>query len=315
MRKHITITAGSSALLLALTGCGQPAEEEEFNEQMEEVADEMSQDPPGADIEDSDVWVGEGEMPPQYVGISEGMTSVDRTYTGRMGADVDAEIGEPVEIDQSPTVSYGDYVGTMTLDRVETLDSCDTGDGQHVAEDGGQLVQARFTIDTTDSDETFDLSGPNFYSPDESATNAEESSIYGDYDLWMCQNQPGQPEDVEPGQEVERTLIFELPEADSPIIYTSGLFDVTWDWAGEGDAEETAEAEESDALPDAEDVDLYGGGFSHPDEVMVDIDSLSDCETADAVWGGLINGELEGFEIDQGYLSELESWMQANGCW
>ena len=216
---------------------------------MEDIGHEAMEDAPGADIEDSDVWVGEGEMPPQYVGISDGMTSVDRTYTGRMSGDVTAQLGDPVEIDQGPFVERGDYVGTLTLDRVEAVESCDTGNGEHFVEEGRQMVQAWFTIDTTESGETFDFSGPNFKAPDDSAENAEEATIGGGYDMWMCQNRPGQPEDVEPGQEVERTLFFDLPTADSPIIYTSGLFDVTWEdaLAVEGDDAQAAEDHEEPA--------------------------------------------------------------------
>lgn len=68
------------------------------------------------------------------------------------------------------------------------------------------------------------------------------------------------------------------------------------------------------SLPDASEVDLYGP-ISHPSELQVKIDTLEDCESAHIIWGGLMNGELEGFDIDTDYLSELEGWMDNNGCW
>ena len=326
MSKKLAPIAAIPVALFALAACGQ-SEEEQFLESMgcedgqtaEECGQAMADDmdpAPGADIEDSDVWVGEGEMPPQYVGISDGMTSVDRTYTGRMGSEVSAELGEPVEIDQSAFVEHGDFVGTLTLDRVEAIDSCDTGNGEYAVADGRQMVQAWFTIDTTESGETFDFSGPHFKAPDDSAENAEEASIHSEYDLYMCQNQPGQPEDVAPGHEVERTLFFDLPSPDSPITYTSGLFDVTWEEsASADDAVDHPESEPSDSdLPDAQDIDFFGP-ISDPSELMADITTLEDCETADMIWGGLMNGEIEGLDIDQDYLAELEAWMQENDCW
>lgn len=47
--------------------------------------------------------------------------------------------------------------------------------------------------------------------------------------------------------------------------------------------------------------------ISNPSELQADISTLENCETAEIVWGGLINGELEGFDIDQDYLADLES--------
>lgn len=67
-------------------------------------------------------------------------------------------------------------------------------------------------------------------------------------------------------------------------------------------------------LPSADEVDFYGP-ISHPDELMVEISTLEGCEDPNIIWGGLRNGELEGFDIDAQYMDELESWMQDNGCW
>ena len=78
---------------------------------------------------------------------------------------------------------------------------------------------------------------------------------------------------------------------------------------------ESGQATPSDgALPSADEVDFYGP-ISHPDELMVDINTIEGCEDPNIIWGGLKNGELEGFDIDAQYMDELEVWMQDNGCW
>ena len=51
------------------------------------------------------------------------------------------------------------------------------------------------------------------------------------------------------------------------------------------------------------------------DDLYVDIYELDSCETADTIWGGLMNAELEGEDIDHQYLAELERWMEDSLCW
>lgn len=320
MRTPLSITVGSAVFLLSLTGCGQ-SEEEQFLEGMgceegqsaeecgEATADEMMEDAPSAGIEDTDIWVGEGEMPAQYEGISDDPLLQDRQFTGRMGGPVDAELGEPVQIDHGPFTSYGDYVGTLTLDRLEKIESCEMYSDDATAADGRQLAQAWFTVDASDSEETFEFSQTDFEAQDDDAVNSESSSLAGG-DTWSCQDHLELPDPVEAGASGERVLIFELPEPDSIIIYIGGVFDVTW---GKED-NDSSEAQAGDALPSAGEIDFYGP-INHPSDLQADISTLEDCETAEIIWGGLINGELEGFDIDQEYLADLESWMQANGCW
>lgn len=66
-------------------------------------------------------------------------------------------------------------------------------------------------------------------------------------------------------------------------------------------------------LPSIDEVDLYGP-ISHPDELYVDIDTLDDCDSASIIWGGLLNAEMEGFDIDHDYVAEIEAWMDNNAA-
>lgn len=51
---------------------------------------------------------------------------------------------------------------------------------------------------------------------------------------------------------------------------------------------------------------------AEPDESDVSFDS---CEDADMHWGGLMNDDLDGLEVDPDELAQTEAWLQDNGCW
>lgn len=43
--------------------------------------------------------------------------------------------------------------------------------------------------------------------------------------------------------------------------------------------------------------------------------SFESCEDADFHWGGLMNDDLDGLDIDDRELADTEAWMQENRCW
>lgn len=83
--------------------------------------------------------------------------------------------------------------------------------------------------------------------------------------------------------------------------------------------EEEPEGDTTNAPDYGDDVDVQDEGIiterSTLDDLYVDIHTLDSCEDADMIWGGLMNAELEGHEIDGAYLADLEDWMVRSVCW
>lgn len=66
-----------------------------------------------------------------------------------------------------------------------------------------------------------------------------------------------------------------------------------------------------------EQLSLYGCEVSAPQDADGGSSGVSfdSCEEADFHWGGLMNDDLGGLDIDDQELAETEAWMQDNGCW
>lgn len=264
--------------LLALTACG-PSEEEQFLEGMgcedgesaEECGERMADDMEAEwDQEDPDPFNME-----------------ERDFDHVTDGPVVLEVGETADIDQGPFEESGYHVGTMTLDEVEPVDTCESVADDANEPDEGRLVLATFSIDATHDEHDFELSESRFYTEDNESVNTDTTHAVNGV-THACQETFGWIDDIEAGETVERVLVFELPAVDSPIIYQGGLHDVTWDQRG---AAEVADEESAAA---------------------VDFDS---CEEAEARWEELIEEDLAGEEIDQEELDAMDEWFQGRDCW
>lgn len=307
--KTSAFAAGSAALLLGLTACGQ-SPEEEFLEGMgceesqsaeecgQDMADEAMESAPGSDAEDSDVWVGEGEMPPHYEGVAQDPIWGDRTFTGRMSEDVQAELGEPVELDMGVSQSYGNYVGTISLDGVEFVESCETTFEDAVPEFGHFLI-AEVTLS---SDEAA-----------EDDWNISESDFRWDgfdenpatYAAFQCEETFGGTNDqLRPGDEVTRTKVFDVPDTDGVLSYRGGLFDVDWQ-IGDG-AESTGGApDEGEAAVSDDDADaLLEACIPLADEWE---EAWQELDAADQ---GTAAHDEASARVD-----EVDAQLQEAGCW
>lgn len=339
--KHITrTTALAGVALLALTACGGSDVEDLSEEDRQAVAEDVvTRD--FLDCEDGETTA---ECEVRYeeetsAEMDEAMEEYDDEIkdmfggesTGRMTEDVTAEIGEPVEVDLGPFVEGNDFAATVTLSAVEFSDTCVNyaPGGETSPSEAGQFASLTWDIDVdAEADNAFDFNVNEFRWDDYHYALSTPTSLDCELDL-------GHQDPIEPGESGQYTAIWDVPTTSAELQWREPTHTVTWIIDGdEGDADaapepEAAEPEAEDAaesavvddtepysaqFPSANEVDLYAPK-SHPDELMVDINTIEDCETAGLIEGSLMNGELEGFDIDYQYLGLLQNWMQGNGCW
>lgn len=202
MKNTTPAIAAAGVALLLMSACGsddegQPADAEQEDTASEDVTEEAED--AGDPILD------------------------EREFTGRMEGDVDAEIGEAVEIDEGAFEDHGDYVGTVTLESVESATSCTSLVGEHESRNGTYLF-ATFTIDVDeDAEGAFDFTDAGWRWED-----FDDHVVHGD--TFSCKDEAnGLLDPIEPGETGERIEVFDVPEEAGYLIYRETTHDVTWD--------------------------------------------------------------------------------------
>lgn len=302
-----TLTATTAtALLLAITACGGGDQER---------IDELE-----AEVESLQQELDEAQSTPDVSGL---FTEAEDEFNSRMDGAVQASIGEPVEVDLGPYENENNFAATVTLSAVEFSDTCvnHAPTGETSPSEAGQFASLTWDIDVdADADNAFDFNTNAFRWDDYHYALSTPTSLDCELDL-------GHQDPIEPGESGQYTAIWDVPTTTAELQWMEPTYIVTWtidgdeSESGEGAEEGTTTAPDDDVaessgdnLPSADEVDFYGP-IGHPLELQVDIKTIENCETADIIWGGLMNGEMEGFDIDTQYLAELEDWMQGNGCW
>lgn len=212
---------------------------------------------------------------------------IPEEFNSRMTGPVEATIGEPVEVDVGIYEGENNHAGVVTLDSVEFSDTC--GDGQ--VPESGVFATLEFSLETDpEADSALDFNSNTLSWPGYSRHLSSVEAL-------DCEIALDSRDAVEPGQSGQYLMVLELPETNGVLEWSEPTFPVMWS-IGDGSSGESTE--ESPGEDDS------------AAESSISFDS---CEEADFHWGGLMNDDLDGLEVDEEELADTEAWMQDNGCW
>lgn len=282
MKKTLAPIAGSAAILLALTACGEQEETPAQPETQEEtqVADAEAQD-----------------------------TDVPDDYTGRMTGPVDAVVGEPVEVDLGPFEGEGDFAGTVALSSVEFSDTCvyDARDGSTHETKAGQFVSLTFDIEAdSDAEEPIEFSSNSFRWDDYHYSLSTPESLDCELDL-------GHQDPVEPGESGSYTAIWDVPSTAAELQWSDPAHTVTWQIDGNEPAEDSEETV-SDAVEEHPDATEEYHEAPAEDAVADTCDSLQ--EEFDQLWDETNNAEPGSVDHDEfsEQINDIIDRQEAAGC-
>lgn len=208
-------------------------------------------------------------------------------FNSRMTGPVEATVGEPVEVDIGIFEGENNYSGVVTLESVEFSDTCASGQ----VPESGVFATLEFSLDADpEADSALDFNSNTLSWPGHSG---HLSSI----EALDCEIALDSYDAIEPGQSGQYLMVLELPETDGVLEWSEPTFPVMWS-IGDGSSSEPTE-------------ESSGEDGSAADSSI----TFDSCEDADFHWGGLMNDDLDGLEIDEQELADTEAWMQDNGCW
>lgn len=191
---------------------------------------------PGFEAENGQADDQEG-VAPRDRDFSDDPILADREFTGRMTGDVTTAPGEPVEIDEGVFEGIGNYMGDLTLTEMYAAYECETY-SETVTPTHGDFLVATFTLEAdADADSEWSISEDDFRwegFDDHIAT----------YEAWECQSaNAGLTDPARPGETIERTYIFDIPEYEGTLTYRGATNYVSWEI-------ERADYDNADRLPE-----------------------------------------------------------------
>ena len=236
---------------LALTACGGTDPDDLSQEEREDVArDVLAREMYNCDEDESTDECEERYEQDLSDDFEEAMGDSgafgDGEYTSRMTGPVEAEFGEPVEIDLGPFANENDYAGTVALTGLEFRDDCPDyrGDAEDApTPDNESFLYLTFEIETDEeAEDPIDMSGHEFVWGD------YPYSVAG-YEAFNCESDLGRQDPVEPGDSGFYTMVWDVPSTEVELEYREPTHVVTWEIDGD-EGEIRRPADESGQMQD-----------------------------------------------------------------
>ncbi|NDK31167.1 hypothetical protein [Nesterenkonia haasae] len=274
--KPTRIAAMGGIAVLGLAGCGaESADGADRIEALETQVQELQQQ-----LEEME------QQQPTSGGLFE-----EREFNSRMTGDVEAAIGEVVEVDLGPFENENNYAGTVALTSIEFVNTCNDYESEV-----GQFAYLGFDISADDeAEDAIDFNSNAFRWDDYHYALSTPESLACELDL-------GHQDPIEPGESGQYTAVWEVPSTSATLQWREPTYIVSWEITGE----DNAEAIEG---PDEDVTETEPPNGTDSSNV-----SFDDCDEAWTHWGGIMNDELDGQEIDGQELADIEDWINENGC-